>query len=645
MARPLKIVLVVLGALLALAVVAAAIVAATFDPNAYKPQIVELVQRQHQRTLSIPGRIELSFFPRLGAALGQVQLSEHRSKTPFASVESARVSVALWPLLRREVVVDRIQVTGLRADLKRHKDGRTNVDDLTQPSKATPAPAPADGTTATKLDIGGIDVRDSVLTFDDRKEGRRIELAVATLRTGRIAPGAKGELALDAQVKASAPALSARLRLDGGYLVDSAAGRYAFDKLQARVDGTLDKAPLELRLDVPQLEVGDQVKGQKIEARLKQTQGARSIDLRVALPAFTGTREALRTTLTLALDGKQGDRAFQVAGDGHVTMNLDKGNGTLDLKGKVDDSSYTARLWVAQFAPLSMRFDVAVDALDADRYRSTLPVDPKAPPPPEAPIDLSGLRQLDLRGTLKVGSLKMVGLKATDVRADLKAAGGRLDVSPISARLYQGSASGSATLVAASPPRVAMRQTLADVQLGPLLQDLTGKAPVEGRGRLVLDVASQGALPSALKKSLSGTARVELRDGAVRGFDLGRIVSIAGGKGTGSGADKTEFSQLDASFRIDGGVARNDDLLAVSPLLRVTGAGAVDIGDERLDYLVKAQVTGPIPRLQGKTVPVRLQGPFTSVGYSVDVGSLAKEALQDRIEKSLGDKLKGLFGR
>src|SRR5687768_4284362 len=100
MARPLKIVLVVLGAMLALAVVAAAIVAATFDPNAYKPQIVELVQRQHQRTLSIPGRIELSFFPRLGAALGQVQLSEHRSNAPFASVESARVSVALWPLLR-----------------------------------------------------------------------------------------------------------------------------------------------------------------------------------------------------------------------------------------------------------------------------------------------------------------------------------------------------------------------------------------------------------------------------------------------------------------------------------------------------------------------------------------------------------------
>jgi AsmA protein len=472
-----------------------------------------------------------------------------------------------------------------------------------------------------------------------------VELAVATLRTGRIAPGAAGTLALDARLKAGKPALDARVQLDGGYRIDPAAGRYAFDKLQARVEGTLDRAPLELRLDVPQLDVGEQVKARKIEAQLKQTHGARSIDVRLSLPAFTGTREALRTTLTVALDGKQAGRAFQASGDGNLTLNLVKGNAALDLKGKVDASQYTARVWLAQFAPLSLRFDVAIDALDAARYRSAAPADPKAPAP-ESPIDLSALRDLDLRGSLKVGSLKAAGLQATDLSAELKAGGGRLDVSPISAKLYQGTAQGSATLLASSsPPRFALRQTLSGVQLGPLLQDLTGKAPVEGRGRLVLDVTAQGALASALQKSLAGTARVELRDGAVRGFDLGRIVQVISGSGTGSGAEKTEFSQLDASFRIAGGVARSDDLLAVAPLMRVTGGGDIDIGNERLDFLLKAGITGGIPRLQGRTVPVRLKGPFTSIGYSVDVESAAKDALKEQIEKRLGDKLKGLFGR
>ena len=131
--------------------------------------------------------------------------------------------------------------------------------------------------------------------------------------------------------------------------------------------------------------------------------------------------------------------------------------------------------------------------------------------------------------------------------------------------------SGSAALVASSPPRFAMRQTLTDVQLGPLLKDLTGKDPVLGRGRLALDVTSQGALVSTLKKALAGSARVELRDGAVRGIDLGRIVSIAGGSGTGSSGDKTDFSQLDATFRIAGGVVRASLAAGEAMELRVAG--------------------------------------------------------------------------
>ena len=647
MPRSLKLVLGALGVLLALLVVAAVVIAATFDPNAYKPQLVELVKQKTQRTLQIPGKIELSFFPSLGARLGALSISEHRSAAPFASVESARVSLALMPLLRRELVVDRIEVQGLRANLRRFQDGRTNVDDLIgkdKPAAAPGASAPEAGAGAARLDIAGIDVRNALLSIDDQRDSRRLEVAVATLSTGRIAPGAPGKVKLDGQVKASKPALDAHVQLAGGYLLDVPAQRYAFDDVHAQIKGTLDKAPIDLTLDVPQLAIDKDVKAQKIEARLRQVQGERSIDARLTLPAFTGTPQAMRTTLALAVDGKQGDRAFQAAGDGTLNVDLDKRNATLDLKGKLDASNFTARVWLARFAPLSMRFDVALDSLDADRYRSAPATAAAHKPAPETPIDLSALKDVELRGALKVGTLKVAGLQASDVRADLRAAGGRLDVEPVSAKLYQGSLSGSAALVAASPPRFAMRQTFTGVQLGPLLKDLTGKEAVEGRGKLALDVTTQGALVSTLKKSLAGTARVELRDGAVRGIDLGRIATTAGGSGTGSSGDKTEFSQLDATFRIAGGVARNDDLLGVSSLLRVTGGGEIDIGNDRLDYLLKAELKGPVRRLQG-TVPVRLRGPFTSIGYSVDMGSLAKEAVKGRLEKGVGDRLKGVLGR
>ncbi len=101
MPRWIKLSLIALFTLFALVVLVLVVVAATFDPNAFKPQLVELVRAKTQRTLGIPGRIELSFFPNLGAELGAASLSERGSSAPFASVQSARVSLALLPLFKR----------------------------------------------------------------------------------------------------------------------------------------------------------------------------------------------------------------------------------------------------------------------------------------------------------------------------------------------------------------------------------------------------------------------------------------------------------------------------------------------------------------------------------------------------------------
>ena len=130
----------------------------------------------------------------------------------------------------------------------------------------------------------------------------------------------------------------------------------------------------------------------------------------------------------------------------------------------------------------------------------------------------------------------------------------------------------------------------------------------------MLDLSTQGGLASALKKNLAGSVRLELRDGAVRGVDLGEIIRIAKGTGTSSAAQQTPFTTLDATFRVAAGVARNDDLVAVSPLMRITGSGEIDLADERVDYLAKATLTNDaLGKLQGRTVPVRLRGPFASI--------------------------------
>ena len=86
----LKRILIGLVAVLIVALVGIAIFLLTFDPNAYKSRLEQLVYERYHRTLSIEGDIELSLFPRIGLAVQDVSLSDRDSPATFASIDTAR---------------------------------------------------------------------------------------------------------------------------------------------------------------------------------------------------------------------------------------------------------------------------------------------------------------------------------------------------------------------------------------------------------------------------------------------------------------------------------------------------------------------------------------------------------------------------
>ena len=93
---------------------------------------------------------------------------------------------------------------------------------------------------------------------------------------------------------------------------------------------------------------------------------------------------------------------------------------------------------------------------------------------------------------------------------------------------------------------------------------------------------------------------------------------------------------LKASFLIKNGVAHNDDLSLKSPLLRLTGAGDINIGEDSLNYLAKASVVesgkgqggAELASRKGVTIPVRISGPFKSPQYSLDFGGAVTEVVK-----------------
>ena len=121
---------------------------------------------------------------------------------------------------------------------------------------------------------------------------------------------------------------------------------------------------------------------------------------------------------------------------------------------------------------------------------------------------------------------------------------------------------------------------------------------------------------------------------------------------------------MSATFNIKNGVAHNNDLTGKSPLLRIGGEGDVDIGNENLNYVVKATVVATtagqggkeLGDLRGITVPVKLSGPFSAPQYGIDFSGMLSgaakavvgnkvEDVKAKVQEQVGDRLKGLFGR
>ena len=454
---------------------------------------------------------------------------------------------------------------------------------------------------------------------------------------------------------------------------------YKVNGLALDVKGVQDKQNLEAHIAAPELLItADKAKGAAVTADLKMKEAAREIEAKLKLSGVEGSAKAL-VIPQLAADVTMNDpslpqKSVKIPITGSLKADLEKQTANADLSAKFDESNIQAKLGLAKFSPPSYLFDVAVDKLNLDRYSQPekKPVAaPQAPtekgaekpaPAPQkqaedTPVDLSMLKGLNANGRLQFGALQVKGLKLANVKAEVKAANGRLDVAPHSANLYEGSTSGA--ISATADGRVAVKETLTGVSIGPLLRDFAQKDTLEGHGTLALDVTGAGKTVNTIKRSLGGTARLQLKDGAIKGINLAEVFRKAKSalgsqeaRAEARQAQQTDFSEMTASFTIKNGVAHNEDLDMKSPLFRVSGKGDIDIGNSTIDYVTKATVVATtkgqggadLAQLSGLTVPVHLSGPFDAMKYQVDYSAAATDLAKSKLGDKLKDRLQERLG-
>lgn len=679
MAKPLKIILIVVGIFFALVVVGIATAALLFDPNQYSGQIAEQVKKENGRDLTL-GHLELKVFPWLAVGAQNVKLGNAPGfgAEPFAELGEARVGVKLLPLLfSRRVELSTLTVKGLKLNLAVDKTGKNNWDDLSKKEEAPAAPVAEteQGGVQFKLedlDIGGLEIVDGALRYSDAKAGKSYALDKLSLKTGKVKYGEPLDVKFGVTLVSTEPAINADVTLDGKLKWDLKSSLYGVEDLVLKLAASGKGVPGG-KQDVKLTGAAnyDGAKGSfQLSNALLEAAGVK-LSTSITGEGLAGDAPKLSGPISIAqfnpreVLGNLGQKIEAADKDALKTASFSaKLNGSFKSAGlsevalKLDQTTAKGRIDVRDFATQAIQFALEVDQLDVDRYLPPKKAAAKAAGADKGSgksdvnsieIPAETLNNLNAEGTLDIAQLKINGIKLSGVRLKLAGGKGVVKSQDLSAKLYGGGIALNNRFTPGSKPQYAVKTQLNALNAGPFLQDFVGKDYVNGLANLNLNVSSAGLTVGDMRKALNGDLDVKVENGAVKGFNLAQIIrkgqaALAGNLNYTEDAPKqTDFSAMSVSGKIINGILKSDTLNAASPMFRLGGAGQIDLVNETIDYLAKPTIvetsTGQggkdLENLKGLVIPIRLSGNLFSPSYKVDLNEALKQKALERVNQQV----------
>jgi AsmA protein len=271
-------------------------------------------------------------------------------------------------------------------------------------------------------------------------------------------------------------------------------------------------------------------------------------------------------------------------------------------------------------------------------------------------IDFSGLKAVTAKLKLTAGQLVYNNIKISQATLQATIAGGKLNASLPNFKLYEGAGALALDVDASGKtPTQRIRLSLANFDAYPFLKDTAGFESLEGTGAISLDLATSGTSQRTMVQALNGAAKFEFSNGAIRGVNIAKSLrSLSTGMLSGwqaNDAEKTDFATLGASFKVAQGQAQTSDLRLAGPLVRMTGAGNVDLPSQALKFRVDPQLVASLEGQGGKTdlqglgVPIIIAGPWAKPSIYPDIEGILKDpaAAYEQLNK-LGGGLVSLPG-
>jgi AsmA protein len=628
-----KIVLKVIAVIALLLVAAALLVPMLVSLDDVTGVITEQVHNTTGRELKIDGEKSLSIFPSLSLQLNQVRLSnmDSGSQPNMVTMERLDVHIPWRSLLSGELGIDRFVIEEPVILLETDKDGNANWDLLPATEPVT-GEADSGATLPAGFDItlGEVAIRGGKLTLLDHQAGSEQQLDKLALSIDL--PSLRQDLHLAGSVLYR----DEQLNLDLTVTTPAhAIGGEPFD-LKLTLDSTLVALEYLGRISEQGGEIAGLVKitGNSLKDLLAWQDQA----LEAGDDAFNG--------FSLSSDIIYAGDTLQLAA---LAAKLDKldinGNATLTLadtphiKADID----LGMLDVNPYLPPAIEADKsAVDSLPAATSSEPIVWD-------NTPIDLSALKSMNADI-----ALRSAGIRARDIKLDENAL--RISLSGGKAKLvlekfsaYAGQGKGSVSVDASrSPYRIATDFDLSGIDAQPLLKDVVGFDKLMGKGQLDWQLKTTGVSQQDFVSALDGMLVFSFADGAIRGANIAAVLRSAQGIIQGDlsrmnldsgfdNASQTDFSELGGSMQFSKGLGRNEDLTLASPLLRISGAGNVDLPRTLIDYDIKARLVASIEgqaaesKAKGVGIPIEIKGPFHDVKIKPDLRKVTEDQVKDKV--------------
>lgn len=645
--------LIVLGGLLVLVIGAALIVPFLVPVETYKAEIEKRALEATGRKLTIAGPVSFSLLPSLAISARDVSFANApgAANPNMALLDRLEVRLKLLPLLSGEVAIDSFVLEKASLNLETDRQGRGNW----QFEKASTTPAPAQP---------GARQPQTPAQAGERNPLSELRLGDVRLTNGRVSyrDGQSGKsYAADAvNLRLSLADLDHPLQIDGGLTWNgkpvTLGGQLAAPR--ALLDGKSSALVLGVGSDLVKLNF----KGNAANAQPMKIDG--DVDFAVtnlrALAAWLGQPLTVSGTGLgpLAIKGKlaavmnpQGPRvSFD---DAELSLDAIRAKGSLmaDMAGRVPYVKATLATNMLDLNPY-LPSQTATSTASAPRVPGNAPSTSAADAAEQGwssePLDFSGLRAANADLALKVEGLRIRDIKIGEGALAVALKDGKLAADLSQLALYQGQGQGRVTLDGAgNVPAVGLTLKLAGVQAEPLLKDTIGLDRLRGQAGADMQINGAGRSQRELIGALAGKGAFKFENGAIKGVNLAalvRNVSTAFLDAQAGRDQETDFSELSGSFTMDKGVMRNSDLSLLAPLLRVGGAGTVDLPRRHVNYKVTPQIAGTLEGQGGQAnaagvmVPVLIEGPWDALSYKPDLTALLKDP------KGALNNLRGILG-